>query len=468
MKMKKGLACLLSVVLLISLLLTGCNGGKSVDNGDVKVVTIWSGEGHSKAVYTKLINEWNETVGKEKKIKINYEVKDNATLAQNISLALQNNQEPEMFAGGNMLEMAEKDQILPINELPNGQELIDKYKENFRKNVNYVGDKVYCLPYKATTNGLIYNKEMFRAAGLVDENGEPTPPKTYDELREYAKKLTNPAKKEYGIILPLKWGNYWGDIVSTNMSSFGYETYNPVKDKYDLTTLEPIINTYLGMKKDGSVYPGAEGLDNDPARAQFAKGGIGMKFAYSFDVGVLNDQFPAEIEWGVAPQPVFNENERYKQGMDYGRTYYISKRAKDTVGLEAIETVLRFFLSDEFVRTTYSAGIDLPIDWSVVSDIPTDKLPDGWSEFAQLTEISRLIAPGPKTSATVISGVPSIREYFLSDIWTLSGKESVAAALKRYTKMYNEAVDVYCKEYPEYDERDEFKDADWIKKGRID
>jgi len=171
----------------------------------------------------------------------------------------------------------------------------------------------------------------------------------------------------------------------------------------------------------------------------------------------------------VAPQPVFNENERYKQGMDYGRTDYIFKRAKDTVGLEAIETVLRFFLSDEFVRTAYSAGIDLPIDWSVVSDIPTDKLPDGWSEFAQLTEISRLIAPGPKTSATVISGVPSIKEYFLSDIWTLSGKESVAAALKRYTKMYNEAVDAYCKEYPEYyDERDEFKDADWIKKGRID
>lgn len=465
MKVKKCLACLLSMVLLISLL-AGCNGATSVTDDDVKVVTIWSGEGHSKVLYEKLINEWNETEGKEKKIKINYEVKDNATLSQNISLALQNNQEPEMFAGGDMLAMAENDQILAINELPNGQELIDKYKEHFRKNVNYIGDKVYCLPYKATTHGLIYNKEMFRAAGLVDENGEPTPPKTFAELREYAKKLTNPAKKEYGFIFPLKWNNYWLDIVSANMSNFGYETYNPVKDMYDITTLEPILNTYLEMKKDGSIYPGAEGLDNDPARAQFAKGGIGMKYAYSFDVGVLNDQFPAEIEWGVAPEPVLDENKRYKQGMDYGRTFYISKRAKDTVGVEAIETVLRFFLSDEFIRETYSAGIDMPIDWNVVSDIPTDNLPDGWSEFAKITEISRLIPPGPSRSTTITNGVPSINQYFLSDIWTQSGKESVKDTLKRYTDMYNEAVKVYCQEHPEYN-RDGFKDAEWIKNGII-
>ncbi|MBR6849880.1 MAG: extracellular solute-binding protein, partial [Lachnospiraceae bacterium] len=65
--------------------------------------------------------------------------------------------------------------------------------------------KTYTVPITAGPQGLLYNKDLFKAAGLVDENGEPTPPETFDELVEYAKILTDVGKKQYGIILPLKW-----------------------------------------------------------------------------------------------------------------------------------------------------------------------------------------------------------------------------------------------------------------------
>jgi multiple sugar transport system substrate-binding protein len=56
-------------------------------------------------------------------------------------------------------------------------------------------DGIYGLPRGANTIALYYNADMFKAAGLDPDN----PPKTWDELYEAAKKLTDPSKNVYGI-----------------------------------------------------------------------------------------------------------------------------------------------------------------------------------------------------------------------------------------------------------------------------
>lgn len=63
---------------------------------------------------------------------------------------------------------------------------------------------LYSLPMEATNLALIYNKEMFRAAGL-DPN---RPPENWNELKEYAKKLTidknNDGKfEQVGFFIPI-------------------------------------------------------------------------------------------------------------------------------------------------------------------------------------------------------------------------------------------------------------------------
>ncbi|MGH6860347.1 MAG: ABC transporter substrate-binding protein, partial [Phyllobacterium sp.] len=60
--------------------------------------------------------------------------------------------------------------------------------------VTYDGG-IYGLPRGANTLALYYNADMFKAAGLDPDD----PPKTWDELYEAAKKLTNPSKNVYGI-----------------------------------------------------------------------------------------------------------------------------------------------------------------------------------------------------------------------------------------------------------------------------
>ncbi|MHC1550499.1 ABC transporter substrate-binding protein [Phyllobacterium sp. K27] len=55
--------------------------------------------------------------------------------------------------------------------------------------------KIYGVPRGANTLALYYNADMFKAKGLDPDN----PPKTWDELYDAAKKLSDPAKNVYGL-----------------------------------------------------------------------------------------------------------------------------------------------------------------------------------------------------------------------------------------------------------------------------
>ncbi|UCF93122.1 MAG: extracellular solute-binding protein [Desulfobacterales bacterium] len=77
-----------------------------------------------------------------------------------------------------------------------------------------VGDKVYASPQWGNSRMLIYRKDMFAAAGL-DPN---KPPQTWDELVEYAKKLTID-KNNDGVV------DQWGFYYAGGRPEFGLETY---------------------------------------------------------------------------------------------------------------------------------------------------------------------------------------------------------------------------------------------------
>ncbi|MDI6783271.1 MAG: extracellular solute-binding protein, partial [bacterium] len=64
-----------------------------------------------------------------------------------------------------------------------------------------VNSRYYGLPagpYSGYIMGLFYNKKLFKAAGIVAQNGEPKPPETWDELVKTAVKLTDRKKNISG------------------------------------------------------------------------------------------------------------------------------------------------------------------------------------------------------------------------------------------------------------------------------
>ncbi len=136
--------------------------------------------------------------------------------------------------------------------------------------------------------------------------------------------------------------------------------------KYDFSVLKPIYDMYVGIKADSSLYPGAETLDNDAARALFAERNIGMKLAGSYDVGVFNSQFVAKCNWGVAPYPVANEGDRYKQYMGMGGYFALTSKAVEEFGEEDSFAIYKFFHSDDMLKALYQKGMVLPYDYDIV------------------------------------------------------------------------------------------------------
>ena len=436
----------ISIVLVLCILAL-CFAGCGTSSGSKEKIVIWSNNAHSKTFYNEKINEFNKTIGEQNGIEVEYIIKDN--MGQAVELAFTSDQAPDLMIGVELEKLAGNGSIISFDELKCGQEYIDRYQEHLVPTRNTIDGKTYRLPLNATTYGLIYNKDMFRAAGIVDENGEPTPPETWDEVVEYAKRLTNPDKQEYGIVFNAKDSFWFGsDINQTAAASGGYLDVNRKTNKYDFSVQAEIMKKIMQIKADGSYVPGAEGLTNDAARARFAAGGIGMKTAGSYDYAVLTDQFPAKIDWGVAPVPVLDKNEKYMQYCLYSANMVINRASVERLGEEKIMLVYDYLQNDDFVIDMYKAGVGIPYDFSLVENTEIKDMPQ-WVEFAELLEISQKPSklPAVKSDSTGVTSLVTI----WNEIW--AGQHPVSeidALVADYTAQRNAGIDKYVKEHPEY------------------
>ena len=431
---------------LVATAFAGCGEKKPSTSDGKTIITKWDGDTHAQKGTEALVKEFNETIGKENNIEYQVEFKEGGTITQNMDVALSTGSAPDFLYGGSIQSLVEQGYLLAVDDLKSGKEIIAKYADTglLRNEIKQYQGKTYAVPVSATTQGMDYNKDMFKEAGIVDENGEPTPPKTWEQFREYAKKLTNEAEGKYGVIAPIKWTGFFDSVVrSPAVRSQGYYECDPTDGTYNLDKIAKIAQYWVDMKNDGSVYPDAEGVDNDPARARFSDGIIGMKMAFSFDVGVFNDQFPATCDWGVAHYPVLDENEIYNAPMWVASNSFMNAAAKDKI--DAMEIVFKYVTSDDYVRTCYKEGVNLPWSWIVVEDIELGAdAKHGWKEFAALVDNSVVCLEAMKY---VEDGIDSNYNVFVRDVW--SGNKPAAEVYAEREKVINAAIAPYYEAYPD-------------------
>lgn len=150
--------------------------------------------------------------------------------------------------------------------------------------------KVYGTPYTAYVLGINCNMDMFRAAGLVEEDGTPKQPKTWDEMAEFAVKIKEATGKPGMVLMtsancggwiftPIAW-SYGVDFMEQDADGKWKATFNTpeaaaalqwVKDlkwKYDVLPANTIVDLNEGTKllatgnaamlvdapRDGAVY----------------------------------------------------------------------------------------------------------------------------------------------------------------------------------------------------------------------
>lgn len=197
------------------------------------------------------------------------------------------------------------------------ENMIDEVPEDIKANIleNYVStagvtinDDIWGIPGEINDFSLIYNKEIFKEAGLVDSNGEALAPETWEDVIEAAGETTeydeNGNISQYGFAFTkdLDWaavdpflsllltnkGEYLNDDYSEAMfnSEEGVEVLDGIKELFD--------NNYTDI--NSNVW-------------DFSEGKVAMAFIAPWTESVFKDQMGDRFEElvGVAPVPYFEE-----------------------------------------------------------------------------------------------------------------------------------------------------------------
>ena len=161
------------------------------------------------------------------------------------------------------------------------------------------GDDLIGIPFQVVTHYLFWDKDLFSAAGLDPES----PPTNWDEIKEYAGKLTDASKNQFGWLIPTD-----NNVVAQyTMYAFGGDftdesgTTATLNSPENVEAFEWMYDVYVNMK--------ASPLDSDDNT--YISGQLGMFINGPWIINGLREN---EINFGVTAVPM-NEGVEPKSSM---------------------------------------------------------------------------------------------------------------------------------------------------------
>lgn len=187
--------------------------------------------------------------------------------------------------------LASKSILMPLDTMIAKSSVIKvaNYYPGPKATVTYNG-KIYGIPFITNTLVLFYNKTLFKKAGL-DPN---KPPKTWDELYAYAKKLNDPANSVSGILFSFPDSVNGTFQVLPWIQMVGHD-WNSLNDPAVADTFR-YLKRFLDEKLV-STDAFSNGQDPQPFVGQVAA----MQVVGPWAISKLKD---VKFEWGIALLPV--------------------------------------------------------------------------------------------------------------------------------------------------------------------
>ena len=356
-------------------------GGSGVDTSEQVNIEFWTHYVDDYAFTEQKVADFNE----EYAGKIHVEMTRVADDYNNVLLlALQNGTGPDIYADGiDLKSLVDMNYAAPLDELMS-DEMLARVQDKKAIGNNWLDGHWYSLPFRGNNFRLAWNKDLFEAAGLDPES----PPTTYEEVIEAAKVITEYGKtqnpQKYGFMLPTGEDWIWW-IYGLNMARVNGDTYyDYATGQFNWEAVRPVMERYLQLQEDGSLFPGGTTMQNDPARAQFSAGNVGMIIAASWDIGVFNDQFPAQCEWDVTTLPnIDGELHGYCQ-LD-GSTYLLINGGSSDAEQQAAMTFYEYLLSEETLVEYYEGGYGIPVYDGVAEQVDEMPTKPGFAGFADIS-----------------------------------------------------------------------------------
>ena len=156
--------------------------------------------------------------------------------------------------------------------------------------------ELYALGYDIGPILLYYNKDLFNKAGV--EPPSPETPMSWEEFREKAEQLTDPAAKEYGFVTQPVF-----DSIVPWIWSGGGDYMNAAETECTLDTPESIeaMEFVISMITDGIAAPVTDLANTSFAIEEFFSGKVGMHVDGPWQF--INIKENSDFEWDVAPLP---------------------------------------------------------------------------------------------------------------------------------------------------------------------
>lgn len=254
--------------------------------------------------------------------------------------------------------------LAPLSDMAGFDEIFsERVPELFQSEYTLADGKVYIFPYNASPVLLIYNKTMFREAGLVDATGEPVPPSTWAEYRQCAQKMTKDLDNDGKVD---QWGAWIG---LGNRAPWRHLDFLPLylsrtggKQMYG-DNGEPLFNSKEGIETMSfmlDLYKNGWTKRDPEGYAAFPKGNIGMIFGG----GWLISSLPSSFEYGIAPIPVPNKGDQFYTFLD-SKDIGILAQSKNKP--EALE-FLAFLVSREQDLQMFRKTLQVPFRKGIETD----------------------------------------------------------------------------------------------------
>lgn len=249
--MKKKLLCVVSSIAAISML-SGCTGfmpEQTQGGGNGEKVTIsvgsWPTTGNALETRNDILELFNQEYGDQIEIVPDTWAYDLQTFLPKAA----SDQLPTIYHA----YFTEAKRILDAGYAADITKQMEKsgYRDLIRDDINQIVErdgKTYLMPTSAYNMGILGNMKLMREAGLVDENDNPVFPKTYQELAEYAAKVTEKTGKA-GFVFPTT-KNQGGWQFTILAWGFGVDFMEEIDGKWKATFNTPECVEALQFIKD--------------------------------------------------------------------------------------------------------------------------------------------------------------------------------------------------------------------------
>ncbi|MGN7958869.1 ABC transporter substrate-binding protein [Agrobacterium radiobacter] len=300
----------------------------AVNNGDMIIMQ-------------KLSSAWEKETGN----KINWIVLEENVLRERVTtdIATNGGQFDIMTIGGYEAPIwGKQGWLAPVDDLGDDYDyadLLDPIKKGLT-----VDGKLYAVPFYTESSFTLYRKDLFDAAGLK----MPDNP-TYDQIKDFAAKLTDKSKQQYGICLRGKPG--WGEnmaFLGTMINTYGGRWFD--MDWKPQLTSEPwkkAISDYVALMTSYGP-PGAAANGFNENQTLFSSGRCAMWIDATSAAGRVYD--PKQSQ--VADKTAFTRApvEATPNGSSWSWSWNLAI-PNSTKKLETAKSFVKWATSKSYVKT---------------------------------------------------------------------------------------------------------------------